>query len=88
MVESPHKTSFYARETDGYGADKNWQEAAQYWYFDTTVSLLSLYIPIYDQVQRQTHSATQDVPPRDGRSMSHCRKDGQRGNIQACSVLP
>jgi hypothetical protein len=32
MVESPHKTSFYARETDGYGDDKNWQEAAQYWY--------------------------------------------------------
>ena len=32
MVESPHKTAFYARETDGYGDDKNWQEAAQYWY--------------------------------------------------------
>ena len=32
MVESPHKTSFYARETDGYEDDKDWQEAAQYWY--------------------------------------------------------
>jgi len=44
MVESPHKTSFYARETDGYGDDKNWQEAAQYWYAWIIASLLSFHI--------------------------------------------
>jgi hypothetical protein len=47
VVESPHRTSFYARETDGYGDDKNWQEAAQYWYVDIAVSLLSLHIFYY-----------------------------------------
>jgi hypothetical protein len=31
VVESPHRTSFYARKTDGVESDKSWQEAAQYW---------------------------------------------------------
>lgn len=58
MVESPHKTSFYARETDGYGDDRNWQEAAQYWYTYIIALLLSLHILLYDQVQWQTHGST------------------------------
>ena len=36
VVESPHRTSFYARKLKGDGdgeeADQDWQEAAQYWY--------------------------------------------------------
>lgn len=32
LVESPHRTSFYARKTDGVESDNSWQEAAQYWY--------------------------------------------------------
>jgi alkylated DNA repair dioxygenase AlkB len=47
VVESPHKTSFYARETDGYGDDKDWQEAAQYWYAYIAVSLLSFHVLHY-----------------------------------------
>lgn len=31
VVESPHLTSFFARKTDGFDNDENWQEAAQYW---------------------------------------------------------
>lgn len=31
VVESPHRTSFYARKTDGVESDSSWQEAAQYW---------------------------------------------------------
>lgn len=31
VVESPHLTSFFARETDGINDDQTWQEAAQYW---------------------------------------------------------
>jgi len=31
VVESPHLTSFFARETDGIDDDQTWQEAAQYW---------------------------------------------------------
>ncbi|KAH7909716.1 hypothetical protein BJ138DRAFT_1136458 [Hygrophoropsis aurantiaca] len=32
VVESPHRTAFYARRTDGVDANEAWQEAAQYWY--------------------------------------------------------
>ncbi|KAG7098764.1 hypothetical protein E1B28_000673 [Marasmius oreades] len=32
VVESPHRTSFYARKTDGIADDSSWQQAAQFWY--------------------------------------------------------
>ncbi|EFI28401.1 hypothetical protein CC1G_13935 [Coprinopsis cinerea okayama7 len=32
IVESPHKTHFFARRTNGLDGDESWQEAAQYWY--------------------------------------------------------
>lgn len=31
VVESPHRTSFYARNTDSVESNESWQEAAQYW---------------------------------------------------------
>jgi len=31
MVESPHRTSFFARRDDGIDGDESWQEAAQFW---------------------------------------------------------
>jgi hypothetical protein len=31
LVQSPHRTSFFARKTDGVDRDESWQEAAQYW---------------------------------------------------------
>lgn len=38
VVESPHRTSFYARKTDGLDGDETWQEAARYWYVDGNIS--------------------------------------------------
>ncbi|KAF8636694.1 hypothetical protein AX17_003499 [Amanita inopinata Kibby_2008] len=32
VVESPHRTSFFARKTNGLNDDETWQEAARYWY--------------------------------------------------------
>jgi 2OG-Fe(II) oxygenase superfamily len=32
VVESPHRTSFYARSQNGVDGREDWQEAAQYWY--------------------------------------------------------
>lgn len=32
LVESPHRTAFYARSDDGIDGDSKWQEAAQFWY--------------------------------------------------------
>ncbi|KAK1218245.1 hypothetical protein PQX77_014618 [Marasmius sp. AFHP31] len=32
LVESPHRTSFFARKTDGINTDTDWQQAAQFWY--------------------------------------------------------
>ncbi|KAJ7273205.1 hypothetical protein C8J57DRAFT_1063856 [Mycena rebaudengoi] len=32
VVESPHRTSFFARKTDGIDDDTSWQEAARFWY--------------------------------------------------------
>lgn len=32
VVESPHRTSFYARSHNGIDGKEDWQEAAQYWY--------------------------------------------------------
>jgi hypothetical protein len=31
VVESPHRTSFYARKDDGIDGDASWQEAARFW---------------------------------------------------------
>lgn len=31
LVESPHRTSFFARKDDGLDGDETWQEAAQFW---------------------------------------------------------
>ncbi|PPR08083.1 hypothetical protein CVT24_010544 [Panaeolus cyanescens] len=32
VVESPHLTSFFARQTNGLDDNEDWQEAAQFWY--------------------------------------------------------
>jgi len=32
IVESPHRTSFFVRRTNGVDDNESWQEAAQYWY--------------------------------------------------------
>ncbi|KAG8217335.1 hypothetical protein J3R82DRAFT_5430 [Butyriboletus roseoflavus] len=32
IVESPHRTSFFVRRTNGVDHNESWQEAAQYWY--------------------------------------------------------
>ncbi|KAF9228641.1 hypothetical protein BS17DRAFT_202612 [Gyrodon lividus] len=32
VVESPHRTSFFVRKTNGVDDDESWQEVAQYWY--------------------------------------------------------
>ncbi|KIY67841.1 hypothetical protein CYLTODRAFT_396417 [Cylindrobasidium torrendii FP15055 ss-10] len=32
VVESPHRTTFFARKNDGVGGSDDWQEAAQFWY--------------------------------------------------------
>ncbi|KAH7889896.1 hypothetical protein F5I97DRAFT_1800818 [Phlebopus sp. FC_14] len=32
VVESPHRTSFFARKTNGVDSEESWQEAARYWY--------------------------------------------------------
>ncbi|KAJ7090276.1 hypothetical protein B0H15DRAFT_837911 [Mycena belliarum] len=32
VVESPHRTAFFARKTNGLDEDTSWQEAARFWY--------------------------------------------------------
>ncbi|KAF8831704.1 hypothetical protein HHX47_DHR1001017 [Lentinula edodes] len=32
LVESPHRTAFFVRKTDGVSDDETWHESAQYWY--------------------------------------------------------
>ncbi|KAJ6606500.1 hypothetical protein DFH09DRAFT_1242020 [Mycena vulgaris] len=32
IVESPHRTAFFARKTNGIDGDTSWQEAARFWY--------------------------------------------------------
>ncbi|KAH6918727.1 hypothetical protein BKA70DRAFT_1089537 [Coprinopsis sp. MPI-PUGE-AT-0042] len=32
LVESPHRTSFFARRTNGLDDNESWQETAQFWY--------------------------------------------------------
>jgi hypothetical protein len=31
VVESPHRTAFFARKTDGIDDNTSWQEAARFW---------------------------------------------------------
>jgi hypothetical protein len=31
VVESPHRTAFFARKDDGIDGDESWQQAAQFW---------------------------------------------------------
>ncbi|RDB21303.1 Alpha-ketoglutarate-dependent dioxygenase alkB 3 [Hypsizygus marmoreus] len=32
LVESPHRTAFFARKDDGVDSNESWQQAAQFWY--------------------------------------------------------
>lgn len=39
LVESPHRTSFFVRQTDGVSDDKSWHESAQYWWVHCTMNM-------------------------------------------------
>jgi hypothetical protein len=43
VVESPHRTSFYARSQNGVDGREDWQEAAQYWYNGRKTELPSVF---------------------------------------------
>ncbi|KAJ6618363.1 hypothetical protein B0H10DRAFT_2378016 [Mycena sp. CBHHK59/15] len=58
LVESPHRTAFFARKTDGLDGDASWQEAAQFW--QVFVPLVACFAPI--QPNRYNGRAT-DPPP-------------------------
>ncbi|KAF8580906.1 hypothetical protein K439DRAFT_1355796 [Ramaria rubella] len=45
VVESPHRTSFYARRSDGVNDDSTWQEAAKYWYNGRVTSTPPVFPP-------------------------------------------
>jgi len=50
LVESPHRTAFFARKTDGDQSSESWQEAAQFWCDNPPLSSLWVYDCDYTQV--------------------------------------
>ena len=68
LVESPHKTSFYARNLEeDLGDDENMQEAAKYWYALSPWLYASLMVSF--EVQRSSHCTSQAVSLRNGGGM-------------------
>lgn len=59
VVESPHRTSFYARRQNGVDGDNNWQEAAQYW----SVCQNVLYIVSYEHAPSRRYNGRKTDPP-------------------------
>ncbi|KAJ7074260.1 hypothetical protein C8F01DRAFT_1099850 [Mycena amicta] len=45
VVESPHRTSFFARRTNGLDDDDQWQEAAQFWYNGRKTDVPPVFLP-------------------------------------------
>ncbi|KAF9001903.1 hypothetical protein BDQ17DRAFT_1203546, partial [Cyathus striatus] len=45
VVESPHKTSFFVRNSDGFGEGENWHQAAQYWYNGRKTEAPAVFFP-------------------------------------------
>ncbi|KAJ7093233.1 hypothetical protein C8R44DRAFT_835573 [Mycena epipterygia] len=45
VVESPHRTAFFARKTDGIDDDSSWQEAARFWYNGRMTDVPPVFLP-------------------------------------------
>ncbi|TDL24698.1 hypothetical protein BD410DRAFT_718467 [Rickenella mellea] len=52
VVESPHRTSFYARRLDGVDKDTSWQEAAQFWYNGKKTEPPKTFLPEMEEACR------------------------------------
>jgi hypothetical protein len=75
LVESPHLTSFFARQTNGIDDDSSWQEAARYWYeLNPPQHTWTLFI--IKQVQRSNDRSTSSVPFGHGRCLPIHRECG------------
>lgn len=76
VVESPHKTSFYAR--GGLGNEgETWHEAAQYWYEIVPATLNPVALLNSPQVQRKNDRSSIHFPTCHGRGMPVCGACGQ-----------
>ncbi|KAF9072904.1 hypothetical protein BDP27DRAFT_1319610 [Rhodocollybia butyracea] len=52
MVESPHKTAFFVRKTNGVDDDETWHESAQYWYNGRKTEPPDVYPPEMEEACR------------------------------------
>jgi len=58
VVESPHRTSFYARSQNGVDGKEDWQEAAQYW-----LVLLKLWYRVPNSPAIDRYNGRKTDPP-------------------------
>ncbi|KAJ6547042.1 hypothetical protein B0H19DRAFT_1211739 [Mycena capillaripes] len=52
VVESPHRTAFFARKTDGIDDDTLWQEAARFWYNGRMTDVPPVFPPEMEEACR------------------------------------
>ncbi|KAJ7184257.1 hypothetical protein C8R46DRAFT_883022 [Mycena filopes] len=52
IVESPHRTAFFARRTDGLDDNGSWQEAAQFWYNGRKTEVPPVFPPEMEEACR------------------------------------
>ncbi|KAF5386857.1 hypothetical protein D9615_001643 [Tricholomella constricta] len=48
LVESPHRTAFFARKDDGIDGNESWQEAAQFWYNGRVTDPPEVFPPVME----------------------------------------
>ncbi|KAJ7724069.1 hypothetical protein DFH07DRAFT_871901 [Mycena maculata] len=52
VVESPHRTAFFARKTNGIDDDASWQEAARFWYNGRMTDVPPVFSPEMEEACR------------------------------------
>ncbi|KAF5391947.1 hypothetical protein D9757_001793 [Collybiopsis confluens] len=65
LVESPHRTSFFVRKTDGVDDDETWHQSAQYWYNGRVTDTQDTFTPEMEEAcQIIERLVTQEIRKR------------------------
>ncbi|CAK5264704.1 unnamed protein product [Mycena citricolor] len=87
VVESPHKTSFFARRTNGLNEDASWQEAARFWYNGRMTDVPPVFPPEMEEACRIVERAVNaEMSKRTRHALEWVDPDGKpswRSNVAA-----
>ncbi|KAF7974561.1 hypothetical protein HWV62_11922 [Athelia sp. TMB] len=86
VVESPHRTSFYARRLNGTDMDDTWQEAAQYWYNGRATEPPAVFPDAMEEACQYVEKVVNDEMRKRERYPLEWNGEGTEGQIWRANV--